>query len=185
MKIKHMIPAIAILAFISGCSSSSDTDLIKNGVLEFNKTLTVGEAFDNWGECQQKQWKEFSSDNGQRVVQFNCVARNAAPFMQKVKSILTNESKYDHFGLSEVTANFQWTINKDDSFQLNYVGTIWKWSDGKAKEVKGEVGQMLNSVYNNESTFDLSSLEDTESLVAVKTARAYADMMYVLYDSAK
>lgn len=184
MKIKYLAAIAFLVATLQGCGSPSDTELVKNGIMQFNKTLTVGEAFDRWSECQSRKWEEFKSDNGQRVVQFTCSAKNVTAFMNKAKSILTNESKYDHFNLTEVVETFQWTINKDDTFQLQHVGTTWKWADGKTKEVDGNA-QMLKSVYSNENTFDMSAFKDPESLEAVKTARAYADMAYMLYDSAK
>ena len=184
MKIKYLAASAFLVAALQGCGSASDTELVKNGVMQFNKTLTVGEAFDRWSECQQKNWEEFKSDNGQRVVQFTCSARNVAAFMNKAKSMLQNESKYDHFNLTEVLSTFQWTINKDDSFQLQHVGTTWRWADGKSKAVDGDA-EMLKSVYSNENTFDMSSFQDPDSLDAVRTARAYADMAYMLYDSAR
>jgi len=183
MNIKYLVASIFLFAALQGCGSPSDTDLVKNGIMPFNKTLTVGEAFDRWSECQQKNWEEFESDNGQRVVQFTCSARDVAAFMGKAKSML-NESNYDHFNMTEVLSTFQWTINKDDSFQLQDVGTTWTWADGKSKKVAADA-EMLKSVYSNENTFDMSSLQDPDSLGAVRTARAYADMAYMLYDSAR
>jgi len=165
MNIKYLVASIFLFAALQGCGSPSDTDLVKNGIMPFNKTLTVGEAF------------------GQRVVQFTCSARDVAAFMGKAKSML-NESNYDHFNMTEVLSTFQWTINKDDSFQLQDVGTTWTWADGKSKKVAADA-EMLKSVYSNENTFDMSSLQDPDSLGAVRTARAYADMAYMLYDSAR
>lgn len=184
MKIRHLAAATLVIAALQGCWSPSDTELVKNGTMQFNKTLSVGEAFDRWGECQHKNWQEFKSDNGQRVVQFTCSSRDVTAFMNKAKSILTNESKYNHFDLTEVLSQFQWTINKDDSFQLHHVAVTWKWADGKSREVDS-TANMLDTVYRNESTFNMSALRDQNSLDAARTARTYANMAYMLYDSAR
>lgn len=44
--------------------NKNNTNLVRNGVMKFNQTLTIGEAFDNWGDCANKAWKEFKTDNG-------------------------------------------------------------------------------------------------------------------------
>ena len=194
MKINFYIPIFTSVVLLSGCSSPSDTNLVKTGVLEFNKTLTVGEAFDRWKECKQKEWKEFSSDNGQRVVQFTCYSNNATEFLAKVS---TSESVSDelnkvHLKFKGLATAYQWTINKDNSFQLAHVESKWSWADGKIIETPGDIESSLRSVYANEATFDMSSLESLNSeqstqssLNALKTVMAYDRMMYGLYMEAK
>ncbi len=46
--------------------------LVKNGILKLNKTLTVGEAIDNYAGCIYTQWESFTSDNGIKIVQATC-----------------------------------------------------------------------------------------------------------------
>ena len=39
---------------ITGCGNN--TDLVKDGIMNFNKTITVGNAFDNWNDCKNSEW---------------------------------------------------------------------------------------------------------------------------------
>lgn len=179
LKIKYIILTFAVLALVSACSKISDTDLVKNGVMNFNLAITIGEAFDNWRDCSpNKQWQEFTTNSGQRVVEFSCTDKNAVAFMAKAKLVLEDESKYDYFDLSEVRYEVQWIINKDDSLQINYIGAIYKWKDGKKNETKGDTDIFLNTIYDSVTTYDLKTLQGTD---AKKTARAYADFMYSVY----
>ncbi len=57
--------------FFSGCSDKKVTE-VKNGVLDFNKTLTIGKAFDNYKYCKDVKWKSSKTDNGKAFVQVTC-----------------------------------------------------------------------------------------------------------------
>ncbi len=57
-----------ITMIITGCSN--EIDLVKDGTMSFDKSLTIGEAFDNWSNCINQDWKIIETDNGKIVVQF-------------------------------------------------------------------------------------------------------------------
>ncbi len=57
--------------FFSGCSDNKIKE-VKNGVLDFDKTLTIGQAFDNYKYCKNVNWKSAKTDNGRDFVQVTC-----------------------------------------------------------------------------------------------------------------
>ncbi len=61
-----MLGVIAMV--ITGCSN--EIDLVKDGTMSFDKSLTIGEAFDNWSNCIEQDWEIIETDNGKKVVQF-------------------------------------------------------------------------------------------------------------------
>jgi len=69
-KLLFLVAAIVLLFGLNGCAN--DIDNVKDGVMDFDKTLTVGEAFDNWKACNKSQWNSFETDNGIKVVEFKC-----------------------------------------------------------------------------------------------------------------
>jgi hypothetical protein len=75
--------AIIIGLTISGCGSN--VDKIKDGVMDFDKSITVSQAFDNWKSCKNSKWSEFLTDNGKNMVEFSCEAVDYQPYMNQVK----------------------------------------------------------------------------------------------------
>lgn len=143
---------------LSGCSDN--TSLVKNGIMNFNKTITVGQAFDNWNDCENSEWSSFETDNKTPVVQFSCEKKGVNEYMSKVKSFLSKkeQNKASYIDIKSITQIFQWTINKDDTFQIDNVQVETVWSDGKRFSDSQKFMEQLKSVYNNEITFDESSL---------------------------
>lgn len=43
-----------IVVIFSGCEDKIAT--IKNQVMDFNNSITIGKAMDNWGVCSKKEW---------------------------------------------------------------------------------------------------------------------------------
>jgi len=77
---------LLILVGLSGCSS--DEDIVKDGVMNFNKSLTVGEALDNWSNCESKDWESFETSNGIKIVQFTCTEKNPTNFNKEFVSTI-------------------------------------------------------------------------------------------------
>jgi len=157
-KLKFVIVGLFVLLFMTGCSN--DTDLVKDGVMNFNKTITVGEAFDNWNDCKNSKWETFETDNHTKVVEFTCEKKNIKEYMNKVKSFLSKkeQEKASYLDIKSNTQIFQWTINKDDTFQIDNVQIETVWDNGKKFSDSQNPMKQLKSVYNNEITWDTSSL---------------------------
>ena len=124
----HVIILSFIILAITSCSGSN-VDLVKTGQFyEYNST-TVGQAFDNWTMCDTVTWEELETENGRKIVQFDCFAKNS------LQSYLTSSDMFmDGKVLYEETAdagkiirkgiNFQtqFQVNLDDTFEISYMG---------------------------------------------------------------
>ena len=69
---KGLIGLIVTLGLV-GCGENDNITSVKEGVLKLNKTLTVGQALDNWNNCKETTWTHFETDNGVNVVEAKCV----------------------------------------------------------------------------------------------------------------
>lgn len=142
-----------------GCGKGSDTDLVKNGIMSFNQTTTVGKALDNWKSCEKRSWEEFHTDSGIRVVQFTC-QHKIAPFIERIKTLLEGKTsgKGEHLELLSNVQTFQFTINQDDSFQIDNVQVKNTWVDGTSFEDSQVPLEQLETAYANKFNFDPVSL---------------------------
>lgn len=162
---KKIIAFLIPLIIFIGCSS--DTDTIKNGVLKLNKTITVGQALDNWKDCSSTKWDEFVTDNGVKVVEFTCNVKSITPFISKIKSDLLKSDNKEDLSYLDITSTkqiFQFTINKDNSFQIDNVQAQTTWKDGKVFEDSLEKIDALTVAYNNEEVFKTSDLTPLASV---------------------
>ena len=92
----HLFPVLFLpLACISNANVIGDITMVKNGVVDFNKTTTVGQVLDSWQTCMSRDWKSFKKNNGVTVVEFNC-QHQAPMYMKKVKKfpILLKTTKF-------------------------------------------------------------------------------------------
>ena len=157
-KLKILIIGLLLSFFMTGCFS--EVDAVKSGIMNFNKTITVGEAFDNWDNCQKGEWESFETDNKIKVVQFTCLKKGVKEYMSKVKSFLSEKEKAKASYL-DIVSNaqiFQFTINKDDTFQIDNVQVETVWSDGKKFSDSQKAMKELERVYKNEITFNINDL---------------------------
>ncbi|MFK5882302.1 MAG: hypothetical protein QM482_08795 [Sulfurospirillum sp.] len=157
-KLKILLIGLFVSLFVAGCGNN--TDLVKDGIMNFNKTITVGEAFDNWKDCKNREWESFETDNGTPVVQFTCEKKNAKEYLQKVKSFLSKkeQKKASYLDIKSNKQIFQWTINKDDTFQIDNVQVETVWADGKKFSDSQKPMKQLEAVYDNEITFNLREI---------------------------
>jgi len=163
---KQMYISAIVCTLLSGCGS--DLDKVKNGVLDFNKTITVGQALDNWKSCESKDWKSFTSDNGVKVVEFTCHHR-AKDYFSKLKDITPKEPGKDptYLDIVDNAQIFQFTLNKDDTFQINAVEVQNTWADGSEFKDAQKPLEQLEAAYENKMHFDLNELN-------TQTAQAFS-----------
>ncbi len=169
---KKCLLYIAVIFTLLGCESSSlnsNISLVKNGVMNFNKTLTVGQALDNWEYCTNRKWENFQTSNGVEVVQFTCDMENfykCFPDMtlkslkksvDKIndKKSKTKEDRLKISSLDDILSvhtqyAFQFTINKDDTFQIDNVQMRYIYKDGmKTRDVSLNPIKALKFAFQN------------------------------------
>ena len=116
------------MILFSGCSeesaSLSNIDKVKNSVINFDKSITIGQAFDNWNNCKNKQWNEFTTDNQRQIVEFTCK-------------------------INTLDCTIQWAINLDDTTKIIYGKLLKTKKDGQILERRITTNQLLKAIYAN------------------------------------
>lgn len=139
---KLLIVGLFLSLMISGCS---DVDTVKNGILNFDNSITVGEAFDKYSYFSDTDWEDFKTSNGRKIVQ------------------VTGEFNDNYIKKMGWTKQFkkaslivQFKINKDDIFEIAAIGLEATDLKGKTKKVdigKGMstagLNRMLKELYND------------------------------------
>ena len=127
---KYMTSGIllTIVILFSGCSeesvSLSNIEKVKNSVINFDKSITIGQAFDNWNNCKNKQWNEFTTDNQRQIVEFTCK-------------------------INTLDCTIQWAINLDDTTKIIYGKLLKTKKDGQILERRITTNQLLKAIYAN------------------------------------
>lgn len=140
---------ILLLIGLLGCSQDS-LSLVKGGILDIDKSLTVGQAFDNYKYFKKVTWSAFQTENGRDVVEVHGLVDLAKhPSGEQWKSQ----------GIVEYDILFQFIVNKDgESFELYTSGFKFKMNDGTEQTMgAGELGLTetslllnLQQIYNNQ-----------------------------------
>ncbi len=141
---------IAFSVIIFGCdkvksATGGDVSLVKGGTLEIDKSLTVGQAVDNYKFFKNVKWEALKTDNGKRLVQVNAD-------IDMTKSPSINPEKMP--GIKSMQMQFQFKINTDNTFEMAWCGVAIEKTDGTKvdPDQNCRVDQCLNSlkgIYNN------------------------------------
>lgn len=140
-----VISFLAIVVF-SGCGDN--ISMVKKGTLEFDKSISIGQAFDKYKYFKKTEWKELVTDNGKKVVQVEGI----------VDFKLFPEDFYviGKENIQEARIVAQFTINKDDTFNLSYYGQEMIKIDGKEDAVRLNdygVKMGIKAIYENKPTW--------------------------------
>lgn len=147
---KRKILIILITLGISSCSQPpSKIDIIKNTVLKIDKSRTIGDVFDKYEGCLNREWIQFNTKKEEKIVQFSCYLTPSF-FKQEIKQPEDGEITYKLI--------FQFKMNGDtfdsifSGFKLNYYADADTSLYGKtAKPVqKSKVGSYSNFRIKNE-----------------------------------
>lgn len=132
------------VVIISGCDKffGGDLSLVKNGAMDFDKSLTVGQAIDNYQYSKKTEWGALTTENGKRIVHVTSqIDIDKHPKM-------SGEMKSFDFQL-------QFLVNIDKTFHVAWCGVNAEGVDGKKitpeKTVDLNICQhFLILVYKNE-----------------------------------
>jgi hypothetical protein len=164
--VKKVISAVAMLimaVIFSGCFGTSDIDLVKNGVMNRHKSLTVGDAMDNWKACDKKEWEEYETDNGERIVRFVCYNTDMSQFADLKEWAKDKEQIEEAIDYKSIVSEFQWTINLDNTFELTFSENTITWNNGKSVKL-GHTDSLIDTAYNNEYVFDMEKMKNAPEL---------------------
>lgn len=116
---RKTIGVLLLLGTFTGCSDNSVT-MVKKGTLEIDKSLTVGQAIDNYKYFKKTKWEVLTTDNGKKVVQaYGEIDLEKHP---KINAKVNPT-------LKQAEMRFQFVINQDNSFQLGWCGLAAETTD--------------------------------------------------------
>lgn len=141
-----------LLNILGKAFSDSNIEIVKNGYLDFDKSITVGRALDNYKFFKSTNWDEFESEQGRDIVEFNGeidllkVAENALNIpglygdgfgrpsffdmrdKDKMKLCLNNK---DNCILSTIryVITLQFVINKNNTFEIIHISHSYNGID--------------------------------------------------------
>ena len=123
--IKSIISKVLLsLALFTSYSYADNIDLVKDSIMRFDKSITVGQAFDNWENCKDKNWTEFQTNNKKKIVEFTCK-------------------------VNKMDCTVQWLINLDDTSEVIYAKLTQKDKNGKRLERNITPLQLFKAIYAN------------------------------------
>lgn len=146
-----------LMAFGFGNSSKSDDDYInfvKDNVFKFDKSLTIGQALDNYKYLKNKKWKFFKSDQGRKIVEFSgdivisAYDKKNTSHVRAISSKKINDVKNK---ISSFIYRVQFKLHaNDESFDLGYSGYDLNYRDGEKENVQEEPNVTLSQIYNEQ-----------------------------------
>lgn len=145
-KIFSLVISFLVIIGFSGCGDN--ISMVKKGTLEFDKSISIGQAFDKYKYFKKTEWKELVTDNGKKVVQVEGI----------VDFKLFPEDFYviGKENIQEARIVAQFTINEDDTFNLSYYGQEMIKIDGKEDAVRLNdygVKMGIKAIYENKPTW--------------------------------
>lgn len=141
------IKMTCVLVLAIGLSACSDSNIsqVKNGTLALDKSLTIGQAIDNYKYFSKTKWETLTTENKKKVVQVS-----GKIDLSKHPNINQKEMPV----LKEVEMRFQFVINQDKTFELSWCGTWVEKNNGEKVEPPQQTYieaciNSLKAIYNN------------------------------------
>ena len=113
--------------------------------MNFDNSITVGEAFDKYNYFSDTDWTDFETSNGRKIVQVTGTFND-----DYIKKMGWTKQ------FSKASLIVQFKINKDDTFEIAAIGLEATNLNGKTKKVdlgKGmsnrQLNAMLKELYND------------------------------------
>lgn len=147
-----MVLALFFSLTLYGCGSSNSNwiDLVKNGVLPFDQTVTFGNAMDKYKYFSSTKWEFFETQKKVKIVQMTGK-------LTKDSFLLMNDDDRD--AMAEALENgemvVQCAINADGkSFVVSYIEVNYKTKCDPPRKSEGDLDSIKN-IYKDESCITL------------------------------
>lgn len=154
-----LIIIFVIFLSFAGCSKiGDDISLVKNGILFFDKSLTVGQAVDGYKYFKTRTWEKFTADNGRKVVQFTGTidmdnSEIKTKYAERYAENRVEQSNYqrsekemvNYLRFSSEKVIIQFLINVDNTFENNAISAIGTKEDGTTQETRMSIGDIYNN----------------------------------------
>lgn len=144
---KKIVVGVIGLSFfvVSGCDKLDDTSLVKDGTLEMDKSLTVGQAMNNYKYFKKTTWNLVKTDNGRKFVEVTGDVDTAK-----------HPSLNSQGGVKNIHIKFQFKINQDKTFEVAWCGVEGVRSDDSVIEESPTINiakcmNSLKAIYANDA----------------------------------
>jgi hypothetical protein len=138
----------AFIVMICGCDKimTDNVSIVKNGILDVDKSLTIGKAFENYKYFKKTEWKSLTTENGKRLVNVNAQ-------IDLTKHPMFNQENPPTLKTSEL--RFQFGINQDKTIQFKWCGVAAEKTNGEKIEPQ-EVANLLQCTNTLKAIYDNS-----------------------------
>ena len=139
-----------VMIFFTGCFNQDPIKILKDGTMSIDESLTIGQAFDNWEECENNKWNSIVEKNGRNIVEFNCDLKN---IKSEIKTLFDNntitKNEFSLLDLKNAQFKVRWEINTDKkSFKIDDIKITYLWMDDLEKTYNINP-LFLESIYKN------------------------------------
>lgn len=162
---------ICFSLFLVSCGNDST---IQASYLDGYNSLSVGEAFNNWGLCDSTSWQSFETENGRSIVEYQCTQFDEiSETRENLRTIVSNldpDIDLQAIGCAEylfnleehctfevqdyldtlanpITFAIQFTVNQNDTFEISYIG--FETSESSFSANLNEVNEFLEIIYGD------------------------------------
>lgn len=108
-----------LMIMMASCTPSdqSKINLVKNGILNNYKSISVGQAFDQWQMCDHKSsnWTLVKTSNGADVVEFTCDVKDVSKIVEVLKNNINQRHEAQIVSLDDDIAKWEERAQNADS----------------------------------------------------------------------
>ncbi|RTL00111.1 MAG: hypothetical protein EKK57_08015 [Proteobacteria bacterium] len=114
---KYLLMVVMIMVASCTQSDQSKIDLVKNGILNNYKSISVGQAFDQWQMCNHKSsnWTLVKTSNGADVVEFTCNVKDVSKIVEVLKNNINQRHEAQIVSLDDDIAKWEERAQNADS----------------------------------------------------------------------
>ena len=142
---KRLVMAIFSIILALGLTGCGNTGIVKDGILDIDKSVTVGQAFDKYKYFKKVEWDDFETENGRDIVEVKGTFSD--DYIDTKNEIVQNK-------LKSVILTTQFQINKDETFEIYAIDIEMTGENGKVVNVGDGasfvmINQLLLEIYQN------------------------------------
>jgi hypothetical protein len=126
------ILALIILS-IYACGFGGDISTVKNGYINFDKSITVGQAFEGYKYFGKKEWTTLKDEQGRRYVNFKTQMNQN--YVNEINDRIKYRCKIVSCKYPPVAALewiIQFTVNHDGTFFISGSKCSWNYTSGQS-----------------------------------------------------